>query len=57
MVDPPQNLIINLKRFQSGGMGGLSSFSKNSKRVTFPLILSMDEFVIHKIDKNDEELN
>ena len=37
-------------------MGGISSFSKNSKRVTFPLILSMDEFVIHKLEKNDDEL-
>lgn len=51
-MDPPRHLIINLKRFQHTGF----SFSKNSKKIAFPLILSLDEFMIHKIDKNDTEL-
>jgi hypothetical protein len=45
-------LIVNLKRFQHTGF----SFSKNSKKISFPLILSLDEFMIHKIDKNDSDL-
>ena len=52
MIDPPKNLIINLKRFQSSG--GLS-FSKNSKRISFPLILAIDDYMIHKIPRSDTE--
>ena len=50
LIDPPKTLIVNLKRFQhSGGF----SFSKNSKRVSFPLILQLDEYMIHQVRKDD----
>ena len=51
MIDPPNNLIINLKRFSQSGF----SISKNTKKVTFPLSLNMDNYVIHRINKDDEE--
>ena len=50
LLDPPKTLIINLKRFQQ--VGGYS-FVKNSKRVSFPLILSLDEYMIHRVDRLD----
>jgi ubiquitin carboxyl-terminal hydrolase 8 len=51
MLDPPKLLIINLKRVAHGSFG----FVKNSKRVQFPLILSLDEFMIHKIEKTNQK--
>lgn len=44
--------MINLKRFSQAGF----TFLKNSKKIVFPPILKMDDFMIHMVDKNDEEL-
>ena len=52
ILDPPKNLIINLKRFQQ--TGGFS-FSKNSNRISFPAILSLDELMVHKIPRSEVE--
>lgn len=40
----PQNLIINLKRFSHS----YHSYSKNGKRVRFPVILSMDKYTMQE---------
>lgn len=40
-----------MKRFAHSGFG----FIKNSKRVQFPLILALDEFMIHQVEKTDAE--
>eukprot|EP00347_Sterkiella_histriomuscorum_P016801 403351801 len=52
MIDPPKNLIINLKRFTQMAF----TFSKNSKRISFPLLLNLDDFMIHQINKQDTDL-
>ena len=46
---PPKNLIINLKRFQHAAYG----LSKNAKKIKYPLVLTLDDFMIHKLDAND----
>ncbi|CDW75691.1 ubiquitin carboxyl-terminal hydrolase 16 isoform x2 [Stylonychia lemnae] len=52
LIEPPNNLIINLKRFTQQAF----SFSKNSKRIAFPLILELDDFMIHTVNKEDNDL-
>ena len=51
MFLPPSHLIINLKRFIQTGV----SFIKNQKRISFPLKLSIDDFMIHMVHKDNEE--
>lgn len=51
IIHPPSNLIINLKRFTQMGF----AFSKNSKRIKFPLVLELDDFMIHSVLKSDLE--
>jgi ubiquitin C-terminal hydrolase len=52
ILEPPQCLIINLKRFSQTGY----FFSKNSKTIDFKLYLSLDDFTIHRVPKLDKEL-
>lgn len=49
ILEPPNYLIINLKRFSQFGL----AFSKNTKKVSFPMTLSLDDYMIHQI-KNDD---
>ncbi|CDW88602.1 ubiquitin carboxyl-terminal hydrolase 16-like [Stylonychia lemnae] len=51
MIDPPNNLVISLKRFSQTGF----SLSKNTKKVSFPILLNMDNYIIHRINKDDDE--
>lgn len=51
IYEPPKYLIINLKRFSMSGFG---MYSKNSKRVNFSMQISLDDFMIHKVHKNNE---
>ncbi len=51
LLDPPNYLIINLKRFAQMGI----SYIKNSKKIAFPMILNLDPYMIHKIPKTDIE--
>ena len=45
ILTAPNYLLINLKRFTQSGF----AFSKNSKRISFPSYLFMDDFMIHKV--------
>ncbi len=49
ILEPPKNLIINLKRFSQFGL----AFSKNTKRVSFPMTLSLDDYMIHQVRNDD----
>eukprot|EP00347_Sterkiella_histriomuscorum_P024359 403331397 len=51
LIDPPNNLVINLKRFTQSAF----TFYKNCKRVTFPLELNLDNYLIHKVMQNDQQ--
>lgn len=51
VVEPPNNLIINLKRFTQMGF----AFSKNSKRVKFSMTLDLDDFMVHSVLRSDSE--
>lgn len=49
IYDPPRNLIINLKRFTFAYRG----MSKNNVKITYPINLILDEYMIHKVEKED----
>jgi hypothetical protein len=49
MYEPPQSLVLNLKRFQQAGL----AFIKNAKKVAFPLELSLDPYVVHRVPRAD----
>mmetsp|Transcript_34795 Transcript_34795/g.25954 ORF Transcript_34795/g.25954 Transcript_34795/m.25954 type:complete len:123 (+) Transcript_34795:979-1347(+) len=51
ILTAPNYLIINLKRFSQSGF----AFSKNSKQVSFPLYLVMDDYILHKVHFQDQE--
>jgi len=51
VLTAPNYLLINLKRFSQSGF----AFSKNSKKVSFPSYLFMDDYMIHKVHFQDEE--
>ena len=44
MLEPPMNLIINLKRFKHGRRGS----KKVNKKVSFGIYLSMDKYMMHQ---------
>lgn len=50
VIDPANHLIINLKRFTQTGF----SYTKNSKRISFPMVLDLDPYMIHKLEKNKD---
>ena len=52
ILEPPKNLIINLKRFSQFGL----AFSKNTKRISFPMTLSLDDYMIHQVRNDDISL-
>ncbi len=51
MLEPPKYLIINLKRFIQSGLG----FIKNQKKISFPMMLTLDDFTVHIVHKDYEE--
>lgn len=52
IFDGPNYLIINLKRFSQTGY----YLSKNSKRISFGEFLDLDDFMIHAVPKENDEL-
>jgi hypothetical protein len=50
VIDPAKHLIINLKRFSQTGF----SYIKNSKKISFPMVLNLDQYMIHKLEKHKD---
>ena len=47
----PPCLVITLKRFSATGFG----MRKNSKEIAFSIALSLDDYMIHRVHKDDTE--